>query len=76
MNYSMEMRKTLQNTDHLTIRQAEVSEIITETTVLENGKEIQKMIEDGETIEVKCHFCNSAYHYTVEDLKAIIKRSK
>lgn len=39
-------------------------------------KEIQKMIEDGETIEVKCHFCNSAYHYTVEDLKAIIKRSK
>ena len=24
MNYSMEMRKTLQNTDHLTIRQAEV----------------------------------------------------
>ena len=30
MNYSMEMRKTLQNTDHLTIRQAEVSEIITE----------------------------------------------
>lgn len=29
-NYSMEMRKTLQNTDHLTIRQAEVSEIITD----------------------------------------------
>lgn len=43
MNYSMEMRKTLQNTDHLTIRQAEVSEIITETAALENGKEIQKM---------------------------------
>jgi len=29
-SYTMEMRKTLQNTDHLTIRQAEVSEIITE----------------------------------------------
>lgn len=28
-NYSMEMRKTLQNTEHLTIRQAEVSEILT-----------------------------------------------
>ncbi len=26
--YSMEMRKTLQNTDHLTIRQGEVSEIL------------------------------------------------
>ena len=29
-NYTMEMRKTLQDTDHLTIRQAEVSEILTE----------------------------------------------
>lgn len=31
MNYSMEMRKTLQSTDHLTIKQAEVSEIVTES---------------------------------------------
>ena len=29
-DYSREMRKTLENTDHLTVRQAEVSEIITE----------------------------------------------
>lgn len=29
-NYSMEMRKILQNTEHLTIRQAEVAEILTE----------------------------------------------
>ncbi len=29
-NYSMEMRRTLQSTDHLTIRQAEVSELLTE----------------------------------------------
>lgn len=29
VNYSMEMRKTLQNTEHLTVRQGEVSEIIT-----------------------------------------------
>ena len=39
-------------------------------------KEIQAMIEDGEDIEVKCHFCNTAYKYTVEELKEIIKRSK
>ena len=30
--YSMEMRKTLQSTEHLTIRQAEVSEIVTDDT--------------------------------------------
>ncbi len=39
-------------------------------------KDIQEMIDDGEDIEVKCHFCNSAYQYTVEDLKRIMKRSK
>lgn len=39
-------------------------------------KDIQEMIDDGEDIEVKCHFCNTGYRYTVEDLKRIIKRSK
>ena len=39
-------------------------------------KEIQEMIEEGKDIEVKCHFCNTAYNYTVEDLKRIIKRSR
>lgn len=39
-------------------------------------KDIQDMINDGKDIEVKCHFCNSAYRYTVEDLKRIMKRSK
>lgn len=39
-------------------------------------KEIQEMIRDGEDIEVKCHFCNTAYRYTVEELREIIKRSK
>lgn len=37
------------------------------------AKEIHKMIEDGETIEVKCQFCNSAYHFTVDELKQIEK---
>ncbi len=39
-------------------------------------KEIQEMINEGKDIEVKCHFCNTAYTYTVEDLKKIIKRNK
>ena len=39
-------------------------------------REIQEMIRDGEDIEVKCHFCNTAYRYTVEELKEILKRSK
>lgn len=39
-------------------------------------KDIQEMINDGKSIEVKCHFCNTAYHYSVEELKNILKRSK
>lgn len=34
-------------------------------------KEIEDMIEDNETIEVNCHFCSSAYDFTVDELKDI-----
>ena len=30
----------------------------------------------GQDIEVKCHFCNTAYKYSVEELKDILKRCK
>ena len=39
-------------------------------------KDLVELIEEGEDIEVKCHFCNTAYKYTVEDLTNILKRSK
>ena len=39
-------------------------------------KDIKEMIDEGKDIEVKCHFCNSAYHFTIYDLKEIIKRSR
>ena len=36
-------------------------------------KDIQEMIDEGEPIEVKCHFCNTAYEFTPEELAKIIK---
>ena len=43
-----------------------------EKALISIGKtELQDMIEDGEPIEVKCHFCNKGYEFTIEDLKAI-----
>lgn len=39
-------------------------------------KELNEMVQEGKPIEVKCHFCNTAYEFTVEDLKKIIRRSK
>ncbi len=43
-----------------------------EKALISIGKtEINEMIEDNQPIEVKCHFCNKGYHFTVDDLKAI-----
>ena len=38
-------------------------------------KDIQDMIEDGESIEVKCHFCDTAYEFTVDELKGLLKKA-
>lgn len=47
-----------------------------EQAVISVGKEeIQSMIDDGEPIEVNCHFCNTHYHYSVEDLKRMLKEA-
>ncbi len=40
------------------------------------AKDIGEMIQEGEPIEVKCHFCNTGYTFTVEDLKEILRRAK
>lgn len=34
--------------------------------------EIQSMIDEGEEIEVNCHFCNSHYKYSVDELKEML----
>ena len=39
-------------------------------------KDIQEMINDGEDIEVNCHFCNTHYKFNVEELRELIKKSK
>ncbi len=39
-------------------------------------KDLQEMIDDGKPIEVNCHFCNTNYEFSIEELKDIIVRSK
>ena len=51
-------------------------ERVEQAVVSVGKKDIQEMIDEGKPIEVKCFFCNTAYQYTVEELKQIIKRSK
>ena len=37
-------------------------------------EEIGNMIADGETIEVKCHFCNKGYHFSIPELKGLLEK--
>lgn len=36
-------------------------------------KDLKEMIDDGKEIEVKCHFCEKKYIFSVDDLKAMLK---
>ncbi len=38
-------------------------------------KGIQEMIDDGETIEVGCQFCDQKYHFTVEELEEMLVKA-
>lgn len=40
------------------------------------SKEIREMIRNGKPIEVKCHFCNEAYSFQIEELKKILEKAK
>lgn len=54
--------------------QCNCSEEKIEKMLISLGKEeLQSMIDDGETIEVNCHFCNKKYHVSVERLQDLLK---
>lgn len=39
-------------------------------------KDIQEMIDEGKEIEMHCHFCNTSYQFSVEELREILKKSR
>ncbi|MFI3238078.1 MAG: Hsp33 family molecular chaperone HslO [Lachnospiraceae bacterium] len=39
-------------------------------------KDLQEMIDDGEPVELNCHFCNTNYTFEVDELKDIYKKSR
>ena len=39
-------------------------------------KELNEMIQEGKPIEMNCHFCNTNYNFTVEELKEILRICK
>ena len=39
-------------------------------------KELNEMIQEGTPIEMNCHFCNTNYTFTVEEMKEILRKCK
>lgn len=45
-----------------------------ETALISLGKtELEKMIEEEDTTEVSCHYCNKKYHFSKEDLEMLLR---
>jgi molecular chaperone Hsp33 len=40
------------------------------------AKDIKEMIDDNEPITVNCHFCNTDYTFSIEELKEILRAAK
>ncbi|MBE5957253.1 MAG: Hsp33 family molecular chaperone HslO [Lachnospiraceae bacterium] len=51
-------------------------EKVSKALVSVGSKDLQEMIDEGKEIEVNCHFCNTNYKYSVEELKEIKRKSK
>ena len=49
---------------------------VTKAIMSAGKEELESMIADGEDVEAKCHFCNTSYKYSVEDLKEILKEGE
>ena len=39
-------------------------------------KELQELIDEGKEVELNCHFCNTDYRFTVEELQKIQRARK
>ena len=51
-------------------------ERVSKALVSVGAKELQSMIDDGKEIEVNCHFCNTNYSFSVDELKELLKKSR
>lgn len=51
-------------------------ERVSKAVISVGKKDLQEMIQEGKPIEVNCHFCNSNYTFTVEEMEEMLKAAK
>lgn len=63
-NLSLEIHETIPTRFHCNCDKKRVEKAI----ISIGKKDLDEMIADNKEIEVKCHFCNRAYHFSVDEL--------
>ena len=51
-------------------------ERVTRALISVGKKELQDMIKEGKEVEMNCHFCNTNYTFSVEELKQLLSHCK
>ena len=56
------------------IRQGDYTANLLHDSKVQGFSEIKDMINEGKDIEVNCHFCNTAYTFTPQELQELLKK--
>ena len=51
-------------------------ERVSKAVISVGKKDLKEMINDGKEIEVNCHFCNSHYTFSVEELCELYEEAR
>lgn len=71
-DFGIEWNGTMPTRYHCNCSRERVSKVLLSV----GKKELESMIADGEPIEVNCHFCNTNYVFSIEELKELLKNAR
>lgn len=71
-NLGLEINDTIPTRFHCDCSKERIEKVL----ISIGEKDIKEMIQEGKDVEVNCHFCNTNYTFSVEDLKSILKKAK
>ena len=58
------------------IDEAETEKRVEKALISIGRKDLNEMIQEGKEVELNCHFCNTNYVFSVEELKEILRKCR
>lgn len=71
-NLGLEITDRVETGFHCNCSKERVSKVL----ISVGEKELKDMIREGQEVELNCHFCNSHYTFTIEELKELLRKAK